>query len=61
MAQILEFRVTTGKVPATAHARPIRRQAEIVIFPGVRYERWDDGKGVGKSPAVARDTLKLVE
>lgn len=62
MATILEFRASHDE----ASSRPSRRRtrtAEIVIFPGVRYERWRDGEAkseAGKA-SVSRDVLKLVE
>jgi hypothetical protein len=36
---------------------------EIVIFPGVRYERWRDAepKAEASKPVTPRDVLKLVE
>lgn len=61
MAKILEFRVLPDKAPQAA-VRQHRRPAEIVIFPGVRYERWDDAMTAGRSSkGITRDTLKLVE
>ena len=41
MATILEFRASSQK-PARPVRRRIRRSAEIVIFPGIRYERWNE-------------------
>ena len=41
MATILEFRASKEK-PQRKIRRRSRRTAEIVIFPGVRYERWAD-------------------
>jgi hypothetical protein len=39
------------------------QSAEIVIFPGVRYERWDDDAGdvsiVSPSRGVERDFIEL--
>ena len=40
MATILEFRASTDKPLRKIRRRRLRRSAEIVIFPGVRYERW---------------------
>lgn len=68
MADILDFRP-----PGTRSARrTIGASAEIVIFPGVRYERWDDApsggatdrtrdkdKPKGKGRRIKRDTLDL--
>ncbi len=62
MAVILEFRATSDERDARPRRRR-RRSAEIVIFPGVRYERWRDGETrneVAKA-ATPRDVLKLVE
>jgi hypothetical protein len=62
MAKILEFRVSPDKATqAVKRRRP--RTAEIVIFPGVRYERWDECGSTSGRPTkgIARDTLKLVE
>ncbi len=43
MGMILEFRASPGKPQRPARRRRrIRRSAEIVIFPGVRYERWTE-------------------
>lgn len=45
MGTILEFRASTEKSQRPARRRRrIRRSAEIVIFPGVRYERWVEAK-----------------
>lgn len=61
MATILEFRSDTEKVPAKGPRRR-RRSAEIVIFPGVRYERLEDPcPGKPARRRIERDTLKLVE
>ena len=56
MATILEFRSDAERVPMKLVRRK-RRSAEIVIFPGVRYERHDGEQGA--SGRVERDTLKL--
>jgi hypothetical protein len=62
MATILEFRSDTEKIPVKAPRRR-RRSAEIVIFPGVRYERHEDPPATQPRPgrSIERDTLKLVE
>jgi hypothetical protein len=62
MAMILEF----PEMQVSARRRPIRRgkpSAEIILFPGVRYERWSDelDEHATRSPAVIRDRLQLVE
>ena len=61
MATILEFRASQ-EPSKPAHGRRKRRSAEIVIFPGVRYERWSDAPAAGQAPsATQRDTLTLVD
>ena len=42
MATILEFRASSDKPLRKVRRRRTRRSAEIVIFPGVRYERWTE-------------------
>lgn len=37
MASLLKFAPRTG--PSARHDGEIRREAQIIIFPGVRYER----------------------
>lgn len=63
MATILEFRCDTERVPVKATTRRRRRSAEIVIFPGVRYERIDDPPATSarSNRRIERDTLKLVD
>ena len=62
MATILEFRASHEE----AAQRPRRHKvhsAEIVIFPGIRYERWRDAEGktdVARG-GKQRDVLKLVD
>ena len=61
-ATILEFRSDAEKIPVKAPRRR-RRSAEIVIFPGVRYQRHDEPPAAEAKtgPRVERDTLKLVD
>ncbi|MDX2159018.1 MAG: hypothetical protein SFW09_21145 [Hyphomicrobiaceae bacterium] len=62
MATILEFRAS-GEELRQRPTRRIGRSAEIVIFPGIRYERWQDASGQREKPPqkVTRDILKLVD
>ncbi len=62
MAVILEFRASREERAVRPRRRKLR-SAEIVIFPGVRYERWrdQDGKSDALSASISRDVLKLVE
>ena len=61
MATILEFRASSSEKPVKLRRRRRnRRSAEIVIFPGVRYERWGDAESASE-PAEKRDLLQLVD
>ena len=61
MATILEFRCDGEKIPVKLVRRK-RRSAEIVIFPGVRYERYvTEEAETAPAPRIERDTLKLVD
>lgn len=62
MATILEFRASSEE-GVTRSRRRKGRTAEIVIFPGVRYERWRDPEPSSESskPRIPRDVLKLVD
>jgi hypothetical protein len=64
MAQILSFRTPefrTGDSTATIAGG----SAEVIIFPGVRYERWEEAHAVTSAPAderqTRRDVLELAE
>jgi hypothetical protein len=62
MATILEFRASFDEMTPRPRRRK-SRSAEIVIFPGIRYERWHDSEPTPepKRASTARDVLKLVE
>ena len=60
MADILEFRASSEQAPKP-RTRRRRRTAEIVIFPGVRYERWTDGPQDSGGKPVKRDVLELAD
>ena len=63
MATILEFRGVSrqGKVNGARSSAPrtsARQNCEVVLFPGVRYERWADAA----PPQASRyDRLDLME
>ncbi|MFN3743657.1 MAG: hypothetical protein ACK4TL_03020 [Hyphomicrobiaceae bacterium] len=62
MATILDF----PEVQVPPRRRPVRRSrstAEIILFPGVRYERWEDAPAVHDAArsGVVRDRLQLIE
>jgi len=65
MAKILEFRLSKLNHTAcdvSGDRTSLRREAEIVIFPGVRYERWpDDGGPAARKPAIERDVLQFAD
>ncbi|MCB1547706.1 MAG: hypothetical protein KDJ41_07725 [Hyphomicrobiaceae bacterium] len=63
MATILKFNGPATSAPAAKKSGRRRRSAEIVIFPGVRIERWHDDHGAAAvaNPCVARDILELVD
>ena len=62
MADILEFRVKTASTGHRAQrGRRVETPAEIVIFPGIRYERWSEAASAAAKPATERDLLRLVE
>jgi hypothetical protein len=52
MATILEFR--QGQRTLGAQRRGATMPAEIVFFPGVRYERWEEPTSAPKTKKRAR-------
>lgn len=54
MAHIIAFR--PGSSTRSAAPEPVRATAEIVIFPGVRYER--TGSGGHEAPNAANGTRR---
>jgi hypothetical protein len=64
MAQILSFR--TPEYRSSGGADPSAGvSAEVIIFPGVRYERWDEAHAVTRASAderrTRRDVIELAE
>lgn len=60
MATILEFKSAPRPAAASAFAAiQAGISAEIVFFPGVRYERHEDGEANTKKAKRRRDTLEL--
>ena len=62
VANILQFK----QAPEEGRRKGATRDgqsAEIVIFPGVRYERWDGRSGLTEQTGVkpVRDILKIVD
>ena len=60
MAQILSFRTPELRGTGTAGRRE-GSSAEVILFPGVRYERWADRDAPPSSDAhsVTRDVIEL--
>ena len=62
MATIFEFRTSAPARSSVSNARgALGSTAEIVFFPGVRYERWEDAAQdlKPKRKAKKRDNLVL--
>ncbi len=62
MATVLEFRsATRASAFATGNRNGRTTSAEIVFFPGVRYERWQDAsqETKPKRKSKKRDKLEL--
>jgi hypothetical protein len=61
MAQILSFRTPEYR-SSDAGARRVGISAEVILFPGVRYERWGDHDAAATADRdAARDVLELAE
>lgn len=60
MATILKFAAPERPADPTPRRLRARQSAEIVIFPGVRYEYWQEPEATA-APAIARDGLKTGE
>ena len=58
MATILPFRASSEK-PRKVRGRRRRRSAEIIIFPGIRYERWADTHAPAQSQSVTPPELLM--
>lgn len=63
MATILDFRPSTQRASAASGQLARLASAEIVIFPGIRYEHWDAGPAHEAKPRRKRkrDTLELCD
>jgi hypothetical protein len=59
-ATILEFPEMQAP-PRVRKTQRGRTSAEIVLFPGVRYERRADEQPQHERPRVERDRLQLIE
>ena len=64
MATILEFRTQVARYPEFAEQRDRSQSAEVVLFPGVRYERDAQAEAPTKPRSRRsrqRDRLELEE
>ncbi|MGE3066529.1 MAG: hypothetical protein AB7K67_13140 [Hyphomicrobiaceae bacterium] len=69
MSSIIEFRCRPAPVPASVDegvAHAATRSADIIIFPGVRIERWNEAEADAKPKRrqrgrAKRDRLELPE
>lgn len=59
MGLILNFKEHASRSCGKAARVSIAGSAEIVIFPGVRYERWDDEADGGQRRVAKRDRIEL--
>jgi hypothetical protein len=59
-ATILDFPEMQAP-PRTRKMRRGRTSAEIVLFPGIRFERWADDPAKHEAPRIERDRLQLIE
>jgi hypothetical protein len=59
-ATILEF-PEMQTPPRVRKSQRGRTSAEIVLFPGTRYERWSDDLAKHETPRIQRDRLQLIE
>jgi hypothetical protein len=62
MAQILSFRTPEFR-SSDAGTRRAGISAEVILFPGVRYERWGDhhAEVASADRDASRDVLELAE
>lgn len=70
MAKILKFRPMEFSRSESGDDMRTHASAEVIVFPGVRYERWDDSADAESGATSAakreargqrRDVLDLVE
>jgi hypothetical protein len=64
MAQILSFRTPEFRSSDSA-VTSAGVSAQVIIFPGVRYERWEEAHSVTRASVderrTSRDVLELAE
>jgi hypothetical protein len=64
MATIHRIETATARRKTDKAADSTAASAEIILFPGVRYERWSEAHGVApqpKSRRKQRDRLDIAE
>jgi hypothetical protein len=62
MAQILSFRTPELRDTGTMGRRE-GSSAEVIVFPGVRYERWgkQDPSSAAEKQTAGRDVIELAD
>lgn len=60
MANIVELRAARARYERRSRAETTG-VAEVVLFPGVRYDRWSEQTAVPRSARRVRDTLDLID
>ena len=62
MAQILSFRTPEFRNGSSA-SRDEEQSAEVILFPGVRYERWAEGGSASARDdrRAHRDVIELAD
>ena len=61
MAQILSFRTPEYR-SGSVSSRDDDRSAEVIVFPGVRYERWSEAHASAVTrDAGQRDVIELAD
>ncbi len=59
MGHIVKFNEHTPRSCGKASRVSLAGSAEIVIFPGVRYERWEESAKSEQRRAAKRDRIEL--
>lgn len=54
MATVLDFRAPDGRIRTRSLAPRAPKSAEIVIFPGIRIERWTERRPAQPEPQNRR-------
>lgn len=60
MAQILSFRTPEFR-SAEVTSRRDGESAEVIVFPGVRYEHWENRDAASGNDTRRRDVIELAD